>query len=375
MNIYVVLIVWFIFWGFLSNRVSKKICVGENDYEYRTNFFMALVTFSFVIVMVGLRSGMADTPTYISRFDELPSTTISELYNYIDVNSKSKGFYLLAGIIKIFISNDYHVWLFVLATINGICVARTLQQYSCNFAISALLFILTGYFSWMLNGMKQFFAASIMFSMTWLILNKKLIPYILMVIIMSYFHTTVLILIPTYFIVQGQAWNKKTLIFIVFIIMAILFAGTFTNIFNEVLENTSYKDSMQELAKTDDGTNIIRIIVESVPTIIAFLYRNKIRKIATPIINLSINMSIIGTGIYIISKIVSSGLMVGRLPIYFTMYNLILLPWLITNLFEKEERRLIFYIMILFYFVFFYYQIFITWHGLVYKSDIFTYFK
>lgn len=63
-------------------------------------------------------------------------------------------------------------------------------------------------------------------------------------------------------------------------------------------------------------------------------------------------MSIIGSGIYIISKILSSGVMIGRLPIYFTMYNLILLPWLIQNLFDKNERRLIYYLMIVCYFAF-----------------------
>lgn len=374
MNIYVFLIIWVIFWGIIANMTAKKVCVGDGVYEYRVNTFMALMTFSFLIVMIGLRSGMADTVTYIQHFEQLPNT-YSELTKVIMQSEDAKGFYFFAGLIKVFISNDYHVWLFILAMINGVCIALTLKKYSSNFAISVLLFILTGYFSWMYNGLKQFFVVCIMFSATSLILNKKIVPYMILVLFMTLFHKTALIFIPVYFIVTGEAWNKRTLLFIGFVLIAIVFAGTFTNIFNDVVETTSYGESMEILKDTDDGTNIVRVLVESVPTIIAFIYRDKIKKISIPIIDLCINMSIMGAGIYVISVILSSGIMIGRLPIYFTMYNLILLPWLISNLFEKNVKRLIYYIMLICYFVYFYYQFFITWNGAKYISDIFTLFN
>lgn len=374
MNIYVVLTIWVIFWGIIANMTSKKVCVGNGVYENRVNIFMALMTFSFLIVMIGLRSGMADTEAYIKHFQELPST-YSELTKVIMQSDDAQGFYFFAGLIKVFISNDYHVWLFILAMINGVCIALTLKKYSSNFAFSALLFILTGYFSWMYNGLKQFFVATIMFSVTSLILNKKIIPYMIVVLILILFHKTALIFIPIYFIVTGEAWNKRTLLFIGFVLMVIVFAGKFTNIFNDVVETTSYGKSMEVLRNTDDGTNIIRVLVESVPTIIAFIYRDKIKKISHPIIDLCINMSIMGAGIYVISVILSSGVMIARLSIYFTMYNLILLPWLISNLFDKNAKRLIYYVAIICYFAYFYYQIFITWNGGKYISDILTVFN
>lgn len=371
MNVYVFLIIWVIVFGIISNMVAKPVCVGEDRYEYRTNLFMAILTFSFLIILAGLRSGMADTYTYIRSFNNLPNN-ISELYNTVSTYTKSQGFYFFAGFIKCFISEDYHVWLFILATINGICVAFTLKEYSSDFATSALLFILNCSFTWMFNGLKQFFVATIMFAATGLLINKKLIPYMVLTLFMSTFHSTALIFIPVYFIVQGEAWNKRTIIFIVLTIMAIIFADQFTDLFNDVMENTSYSESIKELSKTDDGVNIFRILVSSVPMIMAFIYRKRIKEISTPIIDLCINMSIMGTGIYIISKILSSGILIGRLPIYFTIYDLILLPWLIKNLFDKNERRLIYYVMIVCYFAYFYYQIFINWGGFKYISDIFN---
>ena len=127
---------------------------------------------------------------------------------------------------------------------------------------------------------------------------------------------------------------------------------------------------MEILKNSDDGANIIRVLVESVPIIIAFIYRNKIKDKLTPIIKLSINMSLIASGLYIISNIARSGVLLGRLPIYFSMYNLILLPWLIKNIFNKEEKRLVYYLMVILYLVFFYYQMVVTWNGFGYASKI-----
>ena len=105
-------------------------------------------------------------------------------------------------------------------------------------------------------------------------------------------------------------------------------------------------------------------------TMLMNIYRKKIQDKLTPIIKLSINMSLVASGLYIISKIVRSGIMLGRLPIYFSMYNFILLPWLINNIFNKEEKRLVYYLMIVLYIAFFYYQMVITWKGFGYASKI-----
>ena len=81
-------------------------------------------------------------------------------------------------------------------------------------------------------------------------------------------------------------------------------------------------------------------------------------------------MSLISSGLYIISKIARSGVMLGRLPIYFSLYNLILLPWLIKFVFENNEKRLMNFMMIIGYCAFFYYQMVVIWNGMEYVSNI-----
>ena len=371
MTIYVFMLIWVIIFGILANVTSKTVCVDSENmiYEQRVNLFFALMTFSVIIFFASLRSSVADTGAYISMFKSYPSDSsqIDGLLN--GVAKRYPGFLVLTVLLRKFTS-DYNVWFTIIAVISGICVMIPLYKYSSNFGVSAFLFMASCQFSWMFNGMRQFLVASIIFACTGLVLRKKFIPYAIIVCLLSTIHTSALILIPMYFIVTGEPWNKRTMLFVGGIILAILFTSKFTGVLEDVVENTDYATSIEEFNETDDGTSIMRIAVESVPVIIAFVYRNRIKDKLTPIIKLSINMSLVASGLYVISKIARSGIMLGRLPIYFSMYNLILLPWLIKNIFNKEEKRLVYYLMIILYLVFFYYQMVITWNGFGYASKV-----
>lgn len=371
MTIYVFMLIWVIIFGILANATSKTVCVDSENmiYEQRVNLFFALITFSVIIFFASLRSSVADTGAYISMFKSYPSD-LSQIDGLLNgVAKRYPGFLVLTVLLKKFTS-DYNVWFTIIAVISGICVMIPLYKYSSNFGVSAFLFMASCQFSWMFNGMRQFLVASIIFACTGLVLRRKFIPYAIIVCLLSTIHTSALILIPMYFIVTGEPWNKRTMLFVGGIILAILFTSKFTGMLEDVVENTDYATSMEEFKETDDGTSIMRIAVESVPVIIAFVYRNRIKDKLTPIIKLSINMSLVASGLYVISKIARSGIMLGRLPIYFSMYNLILLPWLIKNIFNKEEKRLVYYLMIILYLVFFYYQMVITWNGFGYASKV-----
>ena len=369
MKIYWFMLAWVIMFGIMSQIRAQYVCIGEGRYEARANLFMALATFSVIIFFAGMRSYVADTTAYIKMFNEYP--LLSEAHDVIfDSGAREPGFRLFSILIKTYISDNYSVWLWIIAVISGIGVMVPLYKYSCNFGVSAFLFMASCQFTWMFNGMRQFLVASIIFACTGLILRNKTLLYIVIVCILSTIHTSALILIPMYFIAKGEPWNKRTMMFIGAIILAMVFADKFTNLLTDVVENTDYATSVNEFKDTDDGTSVIRILVESVPIIIAFVYRDKIKDKLTPIIKLSINMSLIASGLYVISKVARSGILLGRLPIYFSMYNLILLPWLIKTIFEGKEKNLIYYTMIVCYFVFFYYQMCVAWGGMEYNSTI-----
>lgn len=373
MTVYWFMMAWVILFGILAQVTSKRVCVGEylgeEVYEARVHLFMAVVTFAVIVFFAGARSRVGDTLAYIKMFNDYP--LFQNAHDIIfDSSTREPGFRLFSILIKTFISDNYTVWLSIIAVISGLCVMYPLYKYSCNFGVSVFLFMVSCQFSWMFNGMRQFLVAAIMFSCTGLILKNKTLLYIIIVCILSTIHKSAFILIPMYFIAKGEPWNKRTLLFIGCIVLAMIFTSRFTNLLTDVVEQTDYASSVNEFKASDDGTNPIRILVESIPIILSFIYRNKITGKLTPIIKLSINMSLIAGGLYVISKVASSGVLLGRLPIYFSMYNLILLPWLLKNIFSDKEKDLIYYTMVLCYFGFFYYQMAVSWGGMGYGSEI-----
>ena len=336
MTVYWFMMAWVILFGILAQVTSKRVCVGEylgeEVYEARAHLFMAVVTFAVIVFFAGARSYVADTIAYIQMFKDYP--LFQNAHDVIFAEGvREPGFRLFSILIKTYISDNYTVWLSIIAVISGICVMIPLYKYSCNFGVSAFLFMASCQFSWMFNGMRQFLVAAIIFSCTGLILKNKTLLYIIIVCILSTIHKSAFILIPMYFIAQGEPWNKRTVLFIGCIVLAMLFTSKFTNLLTDVVEQTDYAGSVNEFKDMDDGTNPIRILIESIPIILAFIYRNRIKDKLTPVIKLSINMSLIASGLYIISNIARSGVLLGRLPIYFSMYNLILLPWLLKNIF------------------------------------------
>lgn len=371
MQVYYFLLVWTIGFGIMLNMASQYSYNNGIVTERKYNIFILIVAFLPLIIFTGARSnGVADTAAYIGMFESYPSTLNELFLSGILNDSRMKGFIVFSTFIKQYISTDYNTWLFIIAIPTCVCIMMTLKKYSTNIAASIFLFMASCQFIWLFNGMRQYLVVAILFACTPMILNKQPIPYFIIVLILSTIHTSAIIMIPMYFIVSGEPWNKKTMIIVVICIFAIIFADSFLDIFNNAMEETDFAKGLNANKDTDNGTSLIRILVESIPTIIAFIWRGKLKDKYTPIMKISVNMSIISTCIYIISKIVKSGIMVGRLPIYLSIYNLILLPWLIDTIFEEKTKRLVYYIMILCYLGFFYYQMEITWRGFPYTSKI-----
>ena len=71
-------------------------------------------------------------------------------------------------------------------------------------------------------------------------------------------------------------------------------------------------------------------------------------------------MYIISMGLYLVSM-VTSGIFIGRLPIYCSLYGYILLPWEIEHLIKPRSRGMVYIGMIGAYLLFYYYQMHITY--------------
>lgn len=332
-----------------------------DDYRVKTGFAL-LLFLPFVLISANRSGGFGDTYMYMYMYDTWPDN-LSEIS--INQNDRYPGFMIFSVLIKQFFGGNVRVWFFIIAAISAFCLAINYRRYSSEIVLCAYFFLTADYCGWMNNGIRQFMVVSIIFALTPLIMSKKvsrIILFFLIGFLLYYLHVSVIIALPLYLIANGKPMNKFTLLFIGLIIIAIIFVGQFTSILSDTLEGTSYEASTSEIAARVNGTNIIRVLFFSVPTFFAVFFRKKIPNDAPKIICFSINMSMIGSALYFLSSF-TNGVSIGRLPIYFTLYNYFLIPWEIKTFFKKESQTMVLFIFIAVYFIFYIYQMW-TW-GLV----------
>lgn len=348
---------------FLADDNNNLLRDDGSKEEYKVGIFFAILVFLPLILLAGYRGWdfarkYGDTGGYIGMFQINPSS-ISEALETIDWDSKYPGFILFIAIIKQFISNDYRVFFIIVASIQGLSLAIIYRYYRTNIILSAFLFFAsTEFLSWMMNGMRQFLVVAILFLIFPLLQKKKYIQFIIIVLLLFTVHRSALVAIPLYFASLGKPFNKKTLIIIILCMAAIAFTGQFTNLMDDGLQDTAYSNMVSEF-EGDDGTNIFRALVYSVPAIIAIINLKKIDDNTPDIINISINMSLITAGLYFLSVPIS-GIYMGRLPIYCSLFSYILLPWEIKHFYREDMYKIILGAMIVLYFLYYSYQV-IEW--------------
>lgn len=357
---------WLALLAYIANRerylVTKQEHVNGRTVT-RYNWIFALAIVSVLIYLASMRGrNFADTVQYWSGFVNSP-TSFSAIPSYLAKINKDKAFYFFAAFWHCLLGNRPVVYLGIIASFQAILMAKTLRKYSVNMIMSMFIFVAsTDCLSFMYNGIRQFVAVCIIFGFSEFIFEKKYIRAVIVVLIASLFHQSALLMLPVMFMVQDEPWNKKTIAMLVASMLAIVFVNQFTQVLDALLEDTQYTNVVSDWTSwNDDGTNPIRVAVYLVPTLLSLIGLRIIREENDTVINICANMSIFTAALYLISM-VTSGIFIGRLPIYMSLYsNCILLPWEVDHMFNKKSSAFIKAAMIVLYLLFYYYQLHFTW--------------
>ncbi|MBQ8813402.1 MAG: EpsG family protein [Lachnospiraceae bacterium] len=354
-------IIWVGIMTLLCNICSgKRRELVHGKYEWRTAWFWAILIFIPITICSAQRGTWeGDTGTYSLMFQEIPSD-LSAISDVMVSAQRDKGYPLLELVIKS-MGGTFRQMVIAIAIFVSFAVVLTYRKYSCSYPLSVFLFVAGfEYYQWMFNGMRQFMAVSILLLCTPAIIEKKYKKLFLPLFIASTLHMSVLIVVPCLLITHGIALNKRVGVFIVvivFVVFTLAQTGTLNDVIMDLMSETQYDSITDEFVETmDSGTSIMRVLVYSVPVLLALVGLKLIRAENDPIINFCVNMSAVSMGIYVVSMF-TSAILIGRLPIYFSIYNYILLPWEVNHIFEKQSARIVMFSLIAFYLAYNYYQV------------------
>lgn len=341
--------IWLLLWiglvalvAYSAKLKRKETVLGQETERYSLLF--AIITFLPVFLFVSVGEIRSDIWAYLDGYDKL-SPSISEVFqNWW--NDKGPGFTLIEVLIKRVFGNNHDAFRIVFALMQSIPLVLVYRKYSVDYVLSVFLFITMGYYSgWMMNGLRQFLAACIIFAATPLLIKKKIVPTVFIILLAMTIHTSAMMMIPIALVVWFEPWKKGILIsFIVFVVALFVFVNTTDMLSEEILKN-------------DNGANPIRILISGIPVGIAFVGRKKIESANNPLINICVNMSVFTMLTFFVATF-TNGVGTGRLPIYTGLFNLILIPYLAKNVFDEKISKNIKLFFVIFYIAYFFYSMF-----------------
>lgn len=302
-------------------------------------FFFSIVTLIFILVC-GLRSNIGDTYFYKHSYNLLVITGESSGYE--------KGFIELMKIL-VKISTDPQILIFTVAFICNLFILLSLKREATYFELSLYIFITSGYYLVTMNGMRQTMVAGVFFFFGIdFIKKRRLFSYIILLLMLTYFHKSVIFMLPVYFLAKERSFSKK---------MGLLIFGTLTvtvmfSQFVGVLKNISgdyghYIDNFNE-----GGAHILRMVIDFVPVVLSYIYRDSLRE-KWKYSNIFINISVLNLLFMILAL---ENWIFARISLYTSISNFILLPYIIKNSINYNMKKIIYMGCIICYFIYFYYD-------------------
>lgn len=209
-----------------------------NSRENRKNYIL------FVSIILILQSGLrnvavgADTYTYYLQFERIKHLSWTQIYNtifkyyYMNIG-KDPGYLVFQKIVQYIIPN-YQLFLLLIAifffsALGNFIFKNTVRLMDALFAFVLYSALFFSFFS--ITGLRQTIATAATLLGYEFIKKRKLIPFLLLILLASTIHKSVLVFIIFYFIANVK--NTKYYYIIAFLVLPVVWF--YRNIFNDFL--------------------------------------------------------------------------------------------------------------------------------------------
>ena len=199
---------------FIGYFYSRKL---NYDSDYNRKKYIKIICF-ILILQSGLRNVAvgADTYAYFLWFEEIK--LIPWQYIFVEVSDyyefgfgKDPGYLVFQKLIQIAIG-EYHIYLFIIALLFFTALGNFIYKNTTRLSDALIAFTIYSvlfYSFFSITGLRQTIATALALFSYELIKKKKFLPFVILIIMASSIHRSVLIFIPFYFI--SQIKNTKYL--------------------------------------------------------------------------------------------------------------------------------------------------------------------
>lgn len=315
------------------------ICI--NMYIFRKNNKYFCISSGIILwLLIALRHisiGLNDTENvYLPYFEMITQMNIVDILNYEWMPDKL--FYIVMKLISIITSN-YQVFIAIMAIPFTVFVMVIIYKYSKQPLLSVIIFI-SLYYAYAFFLMRQVIAMGIVFYSFKHIKNRKVLKFIITILIASLFHNTAVIFLIAYPICRYIKFGVKNYIAI---IVAYLIAKLSSNLILQIVEYIDFSGRItngiiHNIYQMSDDISIVGLLITVSILIISTIYYKKLEDEEKDEANYLLNLSTIGSTIYCFSGAITE---FYRVALYFSLFNVLLLPNTLSS--KKNKKDLLVY--------------------------------
>lgn len=305
-----------------SKSYSKKIFV---------------VTAGFLLFLISALRSInfgPDSFGYAIKYLSLSYESTTVLYeNMITNTGKDPTFYFVAKLISL-TGATYQVWFASIAALFCYSVSKLIYKYSSEPYISFVALISLGYFYFSMTGLRQTVALSFIILSYKYLRERKPIQFVLLVLIGSLFHSTAIIFLIAYPVINMKiGWKQTTGISVAFL-LAYFFKEEILNLLGLFLKS----DRFYYYINHGETLTISGFIIQMFIYLFCLYYKRSVLK--SNITNLYLyNLLFMGLVFQAFATVIAEFF---RVSMYFSVFGILLIPNIISSIKYKKNRVLIY---------------------------------
>lgn len=303
-----------------------KYGLQQNNYK---NYI--LICGVLMALISGLRLPYGDTYSYTWYYDQLKNyPTFREYYdehmsNY-DLLSSEAGFYYVMWVLGHFFESGQTAVIFSSVFIT-IATCFFIRRNSVDVPLSLTIYVCLTLFTFNMNGMRQAMAMSVCLFAYEFSKKRKLIPFVLTVMLAMLFHKTAMCFLPVYILPVLKNSFGNWLFYVFGLIMCLLFVDRIIAVYYEISGEDYSKNSVAE----GGGLFVVLLYVGAIGL---SLYRHGILK---EVSNRTAFMGVLAGLVAYLARYVDS-MILERVSYYYYYFMLLLVPASIQDLNEKDYK-------------------------------------
>ncbi len=304
-----------------------KSTIYENDKAKRMYLFWCGVA---IFLMIGLRHntvGSADSYNYYSNWAYLSTLSFDDMLIYVPGHEMESGYLYTVWALSQLFTNPQFLFIFTGAFF-ALSVCMYVYKNSKEPAISIVMFISLGLYTFMAQGLRQAIAMAICLFAFEYCKKKKPIQFLLLIYVATCFHTSAIAYIPIYLLSYVKL---NTLSYI-----GTAGLGVLLLVFSDTLINLANQWYGSEYYQTVDSGGFVAVAIYVITIVLALIFQKNYSDKK----NYDLLFLVTFYGAIFYSMRYIGGLIAGRVSWYYMFGQLILLPNVVSSM-EKRTKEVV----------------------------------